>query len=241
MAVHRVDDLIKTFVCQNGENRSENFFLHYPVVPCYAVCHGHLDFSRFGIRFSAENDFFTVNKTEYPVKMLIVYYAAVIVIIQTIAELPFYFGFDKLNKPVLYALVNIHVVGRNARLTDIETFAEDESSCGKSEICRFIDNRRTFAAEFKRNGSQIFRRLFQNELTDRFTAGKENVIEFFFEKTAVFLSAAGYDFDEFFGKTVSSNFFTISVVCGEYALGLTIHVLPAAIASITGGNVSING
>ena len=92
---------------------------------------------------------------------------------------------DEAQQLIVHARIDQQVVGRHAGLPHVEPFTKGDTSCRDLQVCRRIHDAGTLSAQLKRHGREVFARALHDELADRNTTGKEDLVPAFIEQRLV--------------------------------------------------------
>ena len=92
---------------------------------------------------------------------------------------------DEAQQLIVHARIDQQVVGRHAGLPHVEPFTKGDTSCRDLQVCRRIHDAGTLSAQLKRHGREVFARALHDELADRNTTGKEDLVPAFIEQRFV--------------------------------------------------------
>ena len=99
-------------------------------------------------------------------------------------------GAERLNKRLFDALVNKQVIRFHTGLAGIEHLAKSNAAGSQLEIGGFIDDDWAFASQLQRHRGQMLCGGLHHHLADGNRTGKEDIVEFFFQQSAVLGAAA---------------------------------------------------
>ena len=87
---------------------------------------------------------------------------------------------------VMHARIDQQVVGRHAGLPHVEPFTKGNTPCRNLQVCRRIHDTGALSAQLKRHGRKVFTRALHDELANRNTTGKEDLVPALIEQRFVF-------------------------------------------------------
>ena len=91
------------------------------------------------------------------------------------AELLFDLPFKRFGKPLLDLSFAQDMVGRDAGLSAVEEFAENDPLCREFDICRRVDDAWAFAAEFEDRWGEVLSRTPEDFPPYILASGEEEV------------------------------------------------------------------